>query len=102
MKNPKSSRHLGSLYGNLEHLVTRQEFASLPFTSEFFLFMAAGFFSLTFPAFCSSFLNLYPEALIKLVSELEAIEEAAAEVSLRNAFVELQLKEYLEHRLQPL
>lgn len=81
MKPPKSSRHLGSLYGNLEHLVTGQECSSLPFISEFFLFMAAGFFSLTFPAFCSSFLNLYPEAPTKLVSELEATEEAAVAVS---------------------
>ena len=49
--------------------------------SEFFRFMAGGFLSLTFPPFCSSFLNLYPAAPIKLVSELEATEDAVIMVS---------------------
>jgi hypothetical protein len=95
MKNQKSLRHLGSLCGSLEHHVHGQEFASLPFTSEFFLFMAGGFLNLTLPAFCSSFLDLYPEAPTKLVSELEATEEAAVMVSGLNVSHRPRLGEYL-------
>jgi hypothetical protein len=57
--------------------------------------MAGGFLSLAFPPLCSSFLNLYPDASIKLVSELEATEEAAAVVSGENALHRPQLGEYL-------
>jgi hypothetical protein len=95
MKNQKNLRSLGPLCGNSEQLVHGQEFAGLPFMSEFFRFMAGGFLSLTFPPFCSSFLNLYPEAPIKLVSELEATEDAVVTVSWYHALPRLQEGGYL-------
>jgi hypothetical protein len=63
--------------------------------SEFFRFISGGFLSLSFPPFCSSFLNLYPEAPIKLVSELEATEDAVFVVSSHTPCLEFKVGKYL-------
>jgi hypothetical protein len=72
---------LGPFTARLSIWVTNKTQAGIPFTSEFFRFTAGAFLSLTFPLFGSSFLNLKPEAPTKLVSELEATEEAMVVVS---------------------
>ena len=59
------------------------EEAASSFASESLRLSAEGIFSFAFPSFGSSLLGLYPEAPIRLVSELEATDEAGGTVSRR-------------------